>query len=261
MKISFLLLFILMYSFAHAQFRQDVALERAAPPQVLFAPTATSEETPVPKKAPTTAKTLLTSVTKKLAKKAPPAQSSTPQAWEKMGLQAERLNDEKIRVQWNAPVAGRNTIYVIERRFGDPHGPFDSVGMVIGRSTDPATQAYRLVDTNPFEGTTFYRLRETGASDKNKAVIMVNGYNPSVQVTTAPALAGTLTITLDKFKIAPHTHLYITDAFGNVVYKKKDVFFTSATTIQLTGLLLPKGTYQLEVVNTYNSAVNTMVVR
>lgn len=242
-----------------AQFKQDVALHRTAIPH------ASTSEAPsaTPKSATTTVRSLIGDLKGKLAKIATVTKSSKTTPAEKTVLYAERVDEEHIMIYWNAAATGRNTTYIIERRLGDLHGPFDSVGTVTGRSTDPATQDYQLIDKNTFRGNTFYRLRQTGlaANEKINTSVMVSSGNRGLQVSTAPPLAQSITVTLSKFKIAPRTHLYITDAHGSLVYQKKNVFFSTGHTIELTGLQLPRGTYQIEVTNHYNTGVNTLVIR
>ena len=175
-------------------------------------------------------------------------------------LEGKRLDEQSTFIKWEVTFEKGNGQYVIERRFNNQHGDFDSVGVLEATGFPAAYQSYRFSDANDFPGVTWYRLRRTGGAKEESKLISVKGYNSSLKVIPNPAPSSDIFIQLTRFKMDNQTTLVITDSRGIPVHTSNKAFM-GTTVYQLRHLRLAQGAYHIRVVNRYNTSSTTFVVQ
>lgn len=175
-------------------------------------------------------------------------------------LEGDRTSTETALLTWNvANEEGGNT-YIIERRYNNRYGKFDSVGLLRGVSANAAVSRYHFVDHNSFPGKTWYRLRLQGSMEE-KQLVSVEGYNNSVKVYPNPARSSLVQVQLNQFKTDGNTTLVVLDAMGRIVYTRNNAFLNDAKMLHLQDLRLAPGTYHIRVANKLNAGATSFLVQ
>ena len=179
-----------------------------------------------------------------------------------INIQAEgkRIDENATTINWEVTAEKSNGRYIIERRFNNQYGSFDSIGVIEATGSAAAFQRYRFNDRNDFPGITWYRLRRTGGGKEESKLISVKGYNSSIKVLPNPAVSSDIFIQLTKFKPDNQTTLIITDSRGIPVHTAYKVFI-GTNVYHLKQLRLAQGAYHIRVFNNFNSVASTFVVR
>ena len=175
-------------------------------------------------------------------------------------LEGKRLDERSTFLKWDVTAEKTNGQYIVERRYLNPHGAFDSIGVIVIPETPSAFQSYRFQDLNDFPGVTWYRLRRIGGLSKEEKLINVKGYNNSLKVLPNPSRSSDIYIELTKFKTDDNTTLVITDSRGTLVHSVAKAF-NGTTVYPLRHLRLAQGAYHIKVVNKYNTSSCTFLVQ
>jgi hypothetical protein len=182
---------------------------------------------------------------------------------QKIKLEGSRINENNTLLQWDVLFENSDVRYVIERRYSDPFGQFDSVGVLKARSSDLEIKNYQFIDHNTFSGRTFYRLRQLDAagkvSDSKKAA--VEGYNNKLSVFPNPAVTSAVTVKFIKFDTGPKTQLMVKDGKGSILYIKDNIYLNSSRTYRIEDMNLPKGTYFLQASNVSGTGGTAFVIQ
>ncbi len=175
-------------------------------------------------------------------------------------LEGNRLDEKSTILKWDVTAEKNNARYIVERRFINPHGAFDSVGMIAGPGKPNAFQSYRFGDQNDFPGITWYRLRRIGGPKEENKLISVKGYNSCLKVLPNPTRSSDIYIQLTGFKTDNQTSMVISDSRGSLVHRVSGVF-NGTNIYQLSQLRLTPGTYHIKVANQFNTSTTTFVVQ
>ena len=176
-------------------------------------------------------------------------------------LEGDRINEQTAVVRWEVTGEKASVEYVLERRYHDPFGLFDSIGVIKGRGNAAAVQSYQFTDRNDNPDNTFYRIRQIGKEHEAAKSVKVKGYGNIVKVLPNPVTSTSMQIAVSKFKTDEQTSLWILDAKGSVLFHLPHAFSKGRTIIPLPNLRLPKGSYQVQVSNQFNRGMTTFVVQ
>ena len=174
--------------------------------------------------------------------------------------EGKRIDENAAILKWDVTFEKGRGQYIIERRFNNQYGEFDSVGVIEATGFPVTFQSYSYHDVNDFPGITWYRLRRTGGTKEEIKLVSVKGYNSTLKVIPNPAPSSDIYIELTKFKMDNQTTLMITDSRGIPVHTSHKAFI-GTTIYQLRNLRLAQGAYHIKVVNKYNTSSTTFVVQ
>jgi hypothetical protein len=182
---------------------------------------------------------------------------------QKIKLEGSRINENNTLLQWDVLFESSNVRYVIERRYSDPFGQFDSVGVVKAMHSDSEIKNYQFLDQNTFSGITFYRLRQLDVAGKLYASekAAVEGYNNKLNVFPNPASKNAVTVRFVKFDTGAKTQLLVKDGKGSTLYIKDNIYLENRKTYRIENLNLPKGTYFLQATNVSGTGGTVFVVQ
>jgi hypothetical protein len=91
---------------------------------------------------------------------------NNPLPVELLSFEAEVFDQRKVELAWETATETNNDFFTIEKSRDGIH--FELVGYVQGAGTSPNGKRYKLTDTNPYSGLSYYRLTQTdfnGASE------------------------------------------------------------------------------------------------
>ncbi len=179
----------------------------------------------------------------------------------RINLDGLRINDAITLLKWEVTGEAVGTRYILERRFGNPNGKFDSIGIIEGRTVPDLSQDYSFSDQNDFPGTSWYRLRALNRLEETHQLVKIAGYDNKVKVYPNPATSSNMRLELLRFKTNAPTSLIIRDAKGSIVYTRQQIFLNNNKYYQLQDLQLPNGAYHIQVSNKFNSGVTTFVIQ
>lgn len=179
----------------------------------------------------------------------------------KMNLEGERLNEDHTLIEWDVFEETAHTAYVIERRYNNPYGAFDSIGMIESRGVTSVFASYRFPDNNDYPGITWYRLRRINFKDEMQKLVKVDGYNNEIKVFPNPAKSSEVRVELFRFKTDGNNSIVIHDSKGSIVHYREHVFINGSKIYYLRNLGLDPGAYHIKVSNQYNSGSTTLIVQ
>jgi hypothetical protein len=81
------------------------------------------------------------------------------------GFNAFLDNANQVRLEWKTAWEKNNSHFVIERSYNSRF--FESIGEVEGKGNIDVVTNYRFLDTKPFSGTNYYRLKQIDAGEDN----------------------------------------------------------------------------------------------
>ena len=177
-----------------------------------------------------------------------------------ISLEGSRIDEANTLLQWAVTGETETTRYIVERRYLNPDGKFDSIGVIDGRGAT-ASQDYRFSDQNDFPGITWYRLRGINWQEDIQKLVKIEGYNNVVKVFPNPVTSSNIRLELIRFKTNGNTALVIRDSKGSIVYARQQIFLDNNKACQLQNLKLPKGAYYLQVSNKYNTGATAFVIQ
>jgi len=161
-----------------------------------------------------------------------------------LNFEAERYG-EQVKLRWEISSEKNNNYFIIQRR--GESGGFEDIGMIRGQGDQFAVSSYSDIDTNPFHGSNYYRIKQID-SDGNVSyseVKTVNFIDYSITAYPIPA-KDLLTIKISGSVMIDD--ISIVDILGKVVLVENIKTLCSGTTnIHLNTSELPTGTYFLQV--------------
>ncbi|TLU97263.1 choice-of-anchor Q domain-containing protein [Dyadobacter luticola] len=165
--------------------------------------------------------------------------------------------DHTVLLKWQTASEWNNKAYLIERSKDLKN--FESVGQVsdVG-GTSNVSQAYRFVDTNPYQGTSYYRLKQVDLDGSShtysaKSVIIEGNYG----VYPNPVVGRQFTLNLDEPSSAV-LRLYSVTGLEISLTRSAS---SSASTVIRTGSLFTSGIYLLSVEERGTLRVHRLVVQ
>lgn len=152
--------------------------------------------------------------------------SASPLPISLLSFDAKLVDKVKVKLDWKTATEVNNDYFTIEKSKNG--ATFEETGRVKGSGNSSTEKSYSLVDDNPYEGNSYYRLKQTDFDGKNETFDMVAVYyekkpgegcvlkvfpNPCVPVCT---VALTDCIHTDD----PEINVELIDAAGNKVFSK-----------------------------------------
>jgi len=165
-----------------------------------------------------------------------------------LSFTAKPVNN-KVQLQWITESETNNDFFTIDKTIDGFDFSFLTKQKGAGFSTVKLT--YNAIDDNPFEGTSFYRLKQTDFDGKftysNLVPVTFNfTTEPAINAYPNPARSNKeLNVDLSDFKTGQSILLILLDIYGNEIYSK--VVVTSDRITHLSGISenqdLPAGIY------------------
>lgn len=156
-----------------------------------------------------------------------------------------RPEDEKVVLDWKTATETNNDFFIVERSADGM--TFEAIGQVQGNGTTSSISTYKFTDYSPYDGTSYYRLRQVdfdGQTDFSPVVPIRLGDNVSgVQIYPNPVRdQAWLLIQSDK---AINTVLNIYDPAGKLVFSNAVQLQKGSNGINIDLSTLPSGVYFL----------------
>ncbi|PWU00170.1 MAG: hypothetical protein C5B52_09265 [Bacteroidetes bacterium] len=161
----------------------------------------------------------------------------------------------KVNISWSTATETNSDYFDVERSADGVH--FSTVGTVNAKGNSTSVSKYSLVDGNPINGVSYYRLKEVdidGRFTYSKVVIVrSNGASARVLISPNPARTqATITLTLDQ---AQSLQVRVFDNTGRATRSYR---FSGAAGVNKFDLNdignLPSGVYNVEIIGTSTHA-------
>ncbi|MBI2269376.1 MAG: T9SS type A sorting domain-containing protein [Bacteroidetes bacterium] len=152
--------------------------------------------------------------------------ASSPLPIQLLSFDARLVDKVKVELNWKTATEVNNDYFTIERSKNG--ATFEDIGHVKGSGNSSSEKTYSLVDDGPYEGNSYYRLKQTDFDGKNETFEMVAVYYEKqpgggciLKVFPNPC-AGQCTVALTDCISAedPEINVELIDAAGNKVYSK-----------------------------------------
>lgn len=174
-----------------------------------------------------------------------------------------KLNNSYVELNWKTASEKNNSYFTVEKSLDAINYIF--VGEVKGAGTEQIVKNYSLNDYAPYEGVSYYRLRQTDydGNFRYHGIIAVHS-DKTVDFIVYPNpvdIAEEITLRVDRDRSSIETTLHINDVTG-----KEIVTMNLPANIQIFNLnpekmLLDKGIYFLKITGAYASGVKKLVVK
>ena len=178
-----------------------------------------------------------------------------------LNLQGKRIDELNTFIEWDITGEIEGTRYIVERRYGNEHGAFDSIGVIDGHGAAAAFNTYQFNDRNDYPGITWYRLRHESRKEDIQKLVKVEGYNNMIRVFPNPVTSTDIRLALTRFKAGDKNSLLVRDAKGRIVYHREQVTLYSGNTLLLQNVRLMPGTYYVQLINEFNTGGTSFVVQ
>lgn len=179
---------------------------------------------------------------------------ATPLPVEWLYVQAQRLSDKNVGVEWGCASETDNDYFTVERSVDLVQ--WHEVDRLAGKGTILTPTQYHLIDVNDFNGASYYRIKQTDFNGKFSYSNVASVNNTAQKIFTLypnPAKSNIL-IAMDKENMGGT--LYIKDMAGKTLIAVPH-YFGTAVNIEL----LPAGTYMAEYLHNNFTQVNKLVVQ
>jgi hypothetical protein len=166
-------------------------------------------------------------------------------------LTGQRLNAEKARLNWKTFSEINNKGFDLERKLGE-NGPFTFLVFVPGSIYSQTEKAYSLVDDNDFEGTSFYRVKQTDLDGRfvYSNIAAVKGFNHliGIQPYPNPARAGNINFAVNGIKAGSFITVFIYDNMGRKIYENLQLQLNGSLAFTYKGpVTLAPGVYNISL--------------
>ena len=152
--------------------------------------------------------------------------------------------DDHVQVNWTVACQVNNDFFTIQRSIDTEN--WVDVGVIQGEGTNNEMMEYILIDDEPFDGTSYYRLSQTDYDGTTEVFnpVVVNIVLPIVFSINPNPVTDVLFLYLED-QIDGRTDIVIYNTRGKQVYKKS--FIGEFTTLKLRVKDLNRGYYVLTV--------------
>ncbi|MCY7421432.1 MAG: SBBP repeat-containing protein [Chitinophagaceae bacterium] len=156
-----------------------------------------------------------------------------------------------IQVEWNMATESNIRIYEIEKSLDGRN--FRKAGAATPTSNNNAAAKYSWLDSYPFDGNNFYRLKaiETSGSFKYSSIVLINTRRGKsrIVINPNPVIDRTLNLQLQNQPEGIY-NIRVFDNIGQLLYsgKVQHPGGSSVQTLQLKSSI-PTGTYQVQISN------------
>jgi hypothetical protein len=169
---------------------------------------------------------------------------------QELKLKGQRLNAQKVQLNWETIGEYNSHIFVIERQTSIPN-QFDSVGVLPAAGTSYGKLKYEAVDINSYINNSFYRIKEVDIDGKYmySNIVRVNGIPGLFEVNVVPNPAGSTNLRFYFVSTAASQTIDFTVINSNgMLLIKKEKFTISTGYYQVPAYQhLPPGFYIIEV--------------
>lgn len=154
-------------------------------------------------------------------------------------------SNDDVELLWNTSAEINNDYFIVER--ANESGEFVPIGRVEGNGTTSQPNQYTLTDTDPFEGTNYYRLRQVdynGQFEYSPVRIVVTGESADLEILSIAMNSSTIDLAV-LAQEGSTVQAQITDVSGRVVYSTASVIYHQPT--HFVTSRLTSGIYFIEV--------------
>lgn len=165
-----------------------------------------------------------------------------------------------VLVDWKTASEENNEYFIVERSKDGINSEF--VGRIEGAGNSNQILTYSIVDENPYNGISYYRLAQYDYDGKSEsfswvAVHVENKEVASVQIYPNPLTTNSLNLDFQNFE--GQTMITIYDFSGRKIMERSLFIESASSTIQLP-IDLPNGTYNIQLINAQNVIVKKLIV-
>lgn len=176
---------------------------------------------------------------------------------------AAKLNKSYVELNWKTASEKNNSHFIVEKSQDAINYIF--VGEVKGAGTKQIANNYSLNDYAPYEGVSYYRLRQTDydGNFRYHGIIAVNADNliDFVVYPNPVDITEELTLRVNKDRSLTETKLLISDVTGKEIFTINLPANTYTYKINPEKILLDKGIYFLKFTGPYSSGVKKLVIK
>jgi hypothetical protein len=132
-------------------------------------------------------------------------------------------SDGDVELQWNTSSEINNDYFIVER--SNEGGEFVPIGRVEGNGTTSQPHQYLLTDTDPFEGTNYYRLRQVdynGQFEYSPVRIVITGESAELEILSVAMNNSTIDLAVLATE-GSTVQTQVTDVSGRAVYSNTSV--------------------------------------
>jgi hypothetical protein len=172
--------------------------------------------------------------------------------------------DRTVMLQWETATETNNDYFTIERTRNGRD--FEVVGTVDGSGTTPQGKEYSLIDNAPYDGLSYYRLKQTDFDGKStifdlKAVEFATAHNGlSFDLIPNPAGSDQVYVNLEGISDS-EVSVNVFDVAGKLVYSKAIMLSSSGTAALELNNLLSSGLYMVRVADAQNVQTKKLAIR
>lgn len=163
-------------------------------------------------------------------------------------VEARRTSEAWVEVQWEVTYEANNAGFTVERSL-DNSTRFEAVGRVLPHANSRPVERYRFTDANDFEGTSYYRIRQTDRDSQHvySRTVAVPGSKPAERLSVFPNPAAQQVSLAVSTKQAGSGQLTIYSSTGAVVHRQTVRLTGSTVFVSVPVAALSKGNYQVRL--------------
>lgn len=161
-------------------------------------------------------------------------------------------NNGEVEISWTTASEINNDYFVVEKSFDAIN--FFELTTVQGNGNSTVTNHYTAYDTNPSNGTTYYRLKQVDfdATTTYHNIVTTNCNNNGFEVNEISLANNTLNFNVST-SLDENLNVLFYDYRGRLISTKKLRVTEGANRIELNNLELSTGIYMLSIVGEYNN--------
>ena len=141
---------------------------------------------------------------------------------ELLSFEAKPYKDQEVVCNWTTATELNNDFFTVERSSDGRN--FEKVGTVKGAGNSTQQHDYKFIDTKPYRGVSFYRLKQTDYNGKSETFekVAVNLSLPATPISVYPVPANEYVVfSVDRNQNLENAVLYVYDFTGRALIQKK----------------------------------------
>ncbi len=178
-------------------------------------------------------------------------------------LKGERISNTEVQLKWKTLSEYNNKGFDIERTYSvTDYFVFD--GFVMSNGNSNGESHYQQKDLNDYDGTTYYRLKQTNIDGKfvYSNVIAVKGYvePAALKIYPNPGNSSNVFFSISGIINAEKASISITDAMGRIVYHQNNLNLIDEDIPLKQFVILPPGYYNVVIISAQNNLRGPFVI-